>query len=300
MVFKRVDNSHGDELARRINAMTTNGRGHDLDELATIEVPDFGNTEGDGLPRLWWKYGAAPKDAGHFYVRGDDWDGELPTPWQPCELYDGEDGYKAHYLQMVLITKRSQPYRKVTVGEKTYREYVEWPQRGSPWPVGMQIHTEYVCLADGLAGPVVFSFHGATGQAFEGKGGIVPTAAAALSKEATKLYKRKIGLSAFWLPVGPTLKPDGKGPLFVTLPQGSKLNYPALHLPKLEGRALLTSCYVGASVLGEVAAIKAEYEEWSQERRGGEEQSAAYAVAAPSPAASGRNVPQEISDDDVL
>ena len=274
--------------------MTTN-HGHDLDELATIDVPDFDEAQGDGLPRIWWKYGTAPKNAGHFYARAQDWDGDLPSPWEPCEIYDNETGWKAHCLQLVLITKRSQPYRKITVGDKVYREYVDWPRRGSPWPTGMQIHTEYVCFADGLAGPVVFSFHGATGQAFEAKGGIVPTASAALSKEATKLYKRKIGLSAFWLPVGPTLKPDGK-PLFATLPQGSKLNYPALHLPKLEGKALLSACYVGSEVLGEVGLTKAAYADWAKEMRGNEDMPTQDAA----PTATGRNVPQELSDDDVL
>jgi len=268
---------------------------NDLDELATVEVPDLGGSQGDGLPRLWWKYGTPQKDPGHFYTRAADWDGDLPEPWEPCQLYEDEDGFKATYLQLVLITKRSQPYRKVESFGKTYREYVEWPQRGSPWPTGLQIHTEYVCFADGLAGPVVFSFHGATGQAMEGKGGIVPAAANALSKEASKLYKRRIGLSAFWLPIGPTLRMDGKGPHFVALPQGSKLNYPALHLPKLEGRALLQSCYIGKDLLEQVTATKAEYEEWALERRGGDVPPETAAVAA----TAGRNVPQELDDDDM-
>jgi hypothetical protein len=276
-----------------ITAMTTN-HAHNLDELATIDVPDFDEAKGDGLPRLWWKYGTAPKQAGHFYTRADYWEGELPAPWGPCDLYDNEQGWKAHHLQLELITKRSQPYRKIKVNGKDYREYVDWPRRGSPWPTGMQILTEYIVFADGLAGPVVLSFHGANGQAIEGKGGIVPTAAAALSKEATKLYKRKIGLSAFWLPIGPALKPDGKSPFFKEYTEGSKLNLPALHLPAgLEGKELLSACYVGSEVLAEVSMTKAAYADWAKEMRGNEDMPT-------QDAAPGRNVPQELSDDDVL
>lgn len=261
---------------------------HDLDELASVDLPSEDERQGDGLPRIWWKYGTAPTTAGHFYARADDWQGELPDPWKPCELYENEQGWAANTLKLVLITKRSQPYRKVTLGGKTYREYVEWPRRGTPWPDQMQIHTEWIAFAEGLGGPVVFSYHGATGQAMEGKqGGIVASAEAALSKPATLLYKRKIGLSAFWIPIGPTLQPNGK-PKFESLPQGSKINYPALTLPALEGKALLSACYVGSEILADVAMTKDAYAEWAKERRGGD----AEAQVQSEPAPTGRNVPQ--------
>lgn len=32
------------------------------------------------------------------------------------------------------------------------------------WAPGVQIHTEIVCLAEGIAEPVVWSFHGMTGR----------------------------------------------------------------------------------------------------------------------------------------
>jgi hypothetical protein len=264
-----------------------------LDELATIDLPEDDAQHGDGLPRIWWKYGTAPKESGHFYTRAQDWDGDLPDPWVPCELYEGEDGWAARRLRLILVTKRSQPYLKVNVGGKDYRRYADWPRRGSPWPSGMQILTEYVCFAEGLGGPVVFSFHGATGQAMEGKSGIVPTAAAALAREASRIYKRRIGLSAFWVPIGPTMK-DGK-PHFEKLPQGTKLNYPALQLPDKTGKDLLTACYVGSEALGEVRVLKDAYADWAKELRGNDDIPADQ--PAPGPA---RNEPVAYDDDDVF
>lgn len=266
---------------------------HNLDELNEIEVPTFGDNEGDGLARIWWKYGNQPaKIAGHFYTRADDWAGAPPEPWVECELYEGEIGYKAEVLRLLLITKRAQPYVKVKQGDKEFRRYVDWPARGGEWPTGMQIHTEFLCLAEGLGAPVVFSFHGATGTAMEAKGGIIPSANKALAAEASKLYKRKIGLSAFWLPIGPELNAQGKTN-FVKLAQGSVINSPALRLPSLEGKALLQACYAGKERIAEATALREQYDLWRQERRGDE---APTGVTQAAPA--GRNAPQELSDAD--
>lgn len=265
---------------------------HDLDELNSIDVPQD-EERGDGLPRIWWKYGnQQAKAAGHFYARADDWDGPLPAPWAECELYEGEVGYKAESLRLLPITKRSQPYRKVTVGDRDRREYAE------RWSEGMQIHTEYLVFVEGLEGPVVWSFHGVTGKAMEGKGGIIPTASRAIAYEATKLYKRKIGLSAFWLPIGPTLDARGKTH-FEKLAQGSVVNAPALRLPAdLEGRALLQAFYAGKETIAEVAMVKEQYAAWRLERRTNEEPEPVAVATGRN--GDGRNAPQELADDDIL
>lgn len=268
---------------------------HNLDELSEIEVPTFNDNEGDGLARIWWKYGnQQAKIPGHFYTRADDWAEPPPAPWVECEVHEGELGYKAEVLKILLITKRAQPYTKIKQGAKTFRQYVDWPARGTPWPTGMQIHTEFLVMAEGLGAPVVFSYHGAAGQAMDGKGGIVPAAAAALSKEASKLFKRKIGLSAFWIPIGPEL--DAKGKTHYTkFDEGSYINAPALRLPNLEGRNLLQNCYAGKDVIAEVVTLKEQYADWREEKRS--EEPPAVAPAA------GRNAPQELTEanfEDVL
>jgi hypothetical protein len=266
--------------------MTTDN-GHDLDELATIDVP-VDEQRGDGLPRIWWKYGnQQAKIAGHFYIKADDWDSAPPAPWEECSLYNDEVGYKNEMCRLVPITKRSQPYQKIKKANgKDGRRYLD------KWIDGLkdaQVHTEYLVFVEGLAGPVVWSFHGVTGKAVDGKGGIIPTASKAIAYEATKIYKKKIGLSAFWLPIGPEI--DAKGKVFFDkLPEGSYINAPRLILPDLTGRDLLQSLYVGKDMIADVTICKDQYADWQRERRTNEPE--------PVVTQGGRNIPAEYDEDE--
>jgi hypothetical protein len=255
-----------------------------IDELKDYDIPTGETQDGDGLPRIWWKYGnQAAKLPGFFYARGDDFDGPLSLPWEEAEVHDGELGYKAETLLILPITKRSQPYTKdKDTNRRTYFDR---------WSEGMQIHTELICFVEGIEGPVVFSYHGVTGRAMDGKGdGIIPAASRLLANEAARLFKKKVGLSAFWLPIGPRLNTQGKVD-FQKLTQGSVVNPPALRLPAgKEGKDLLDACYAGRETIEAAAAVRAQFEAWRQERRANE--------PAPVPAGDGRNVPQPIEDDE--
>ncbi len=259
-----------------------------IDELNTFDAPTSDDTQqGDGLPRIWWRYGAQPSVPGFFYTKAEYYDGALNyegSPWIEAEIYDGELGYKAELLRLLPITKRSQPYiENRDTGRRTFL---------LRWQEGAQILTELLCFAEGVEGPVVFSYHGAAGQAMDGKQGIIPAASRALAAEASKLLKKKVGLSAFWLPIGGRLNAKGKTD-FVKFPQGSVINPPDLRLPALEGRDLLNACYAGRTTIEAAAALREQYESWRLERRTNEPDQVEAA-----PVGDGRNVPQPVGADD--
>lgn len=262
-----------------------------IDELNTFDVPTTDEQQGDGLPRIWWRYGSAPSQPGFFYTKADYYEGALDyegSPWVEVEVYEGELGYKADVLRLLPITKRSQAYLKnKDTGRKTFLP---------KWTEGAQILTELLCFVEGVEGPVVFSYHGAAGQAMDRKDeGIVPRASKALAAEASKLLKKKVGLGAFWLPIGGKLNAKGKTD-FVKLTQGSVINPPDLRLPELAGRDLLNACYAGRATIEAAAALRDEYEAWRLERRTND----AEPEQPPAPVGDGRNVPQPIDSDDAL
>lgn len=262
-----------------------------FDELGTFEYTVQQDGGGDGLPRIWWHNGdRKAKTPGVFYTRGEDWVGDLPAPWAPDDRFDNETGWAATALRLLVITSRSQPFRRVEVAGKARREYVV-----GRWEPGMSIHTEVLCLAEGLTGPVVWSMKGLTGAAMTGKGGIITQARQALIGPAEKALKKKVPLHAFWLPVAARTR-DGKID-YVQTEQGAIVTPPALRLPGLEGRDLLNALYAGRDVIEEAGRLQEEYAVWRQERRS--------ADAPPPPdAAQARNTPQaydpEESFEDVI
>jgi len=260
-----------------------------IDELNDYDVPAEQTRDGDGMPRIWWKYGnQAAKMSGFFYTKPADYVDDLIAPWAEADVYEGEVGAKAETLRILPIIRRAQPYTKdQETGRRTYAER---------WREGMQIHTELICFVEGIDGPAVLSYHGVTGRAMDGKtSGIIPTATRLLAAEATRLYKKTIGLSAFWLPIGPARTTQGKVD-FQRLTQGSVVNAPALCLPVgLEGKALLSACYAGRETVEAAAAVRKQYEAWRQERRTHEADEVLIPVGQPT----GRNVPQPVGADDL-
>jgi len=260
----------------------------DFEELGQFDYTVHAEEVGDGLPRLWWHNGdRKAKTPGSFYTRSDDWVGDLPAPWKTDDRFDGETGWAAPVLRVLPITYRSQAFRRIETAGKVRREYVP------KWEAGCSIHTELLCLVEGLEGAVVWSMKGMTGAAVTGKGGIFTAARQVLIAPAEKALKKKVPMHAFWLPIGMRLK-DGK-PEYVTLEQGAVITPPALRLPAgIEGRDLLNSLYAGRDVIEEAGALREEYEAWRQERR-----TAEHDEVAPPPVAAGRNTPQAVTDDEL-
>ncbi len=257
-----------------------------FEELSSFDYQTYNDAEGDGLPRVWWHNGdKKTKTPGDFYTRAEYWVGEPPGPWAPVDRFDDEAGFAAPLLKVLPITYRSQAFRRIEQGGKVRREYI--PQ----WEPGASLHTEILCLVEGLEGPVVWSAKGMTGAAITGKSGIFVTARKLLIGEAERRLKKKVPMHAFWLPVGVRQK-DGKTD-YVTLDQGSVITPPALRLPALEGSPLLNALYAGRETIEYAGELRAEYETWRQEKRVNEPEPES---AAPAPA--GRNVPQPIDPND--
>jgi len=236
-----------------------------LDELRdpNLSVPTDTDVSVDAFPRLWWRYGTPPGQAGFFYTPASAWTGDLPEPWAEAEVFAGERGWVSRSVEICVIARRSQPYRKEWLGDRTWRVYAD------RWEPGMHIHTEVLALLRGVEEtPIVWSYHGATGAVVNHrKDGVWAVAHRLLAQEATRVFKRPIGLSAFWVPLGPTLDARGK-PVFVRLPQGAQLNHVTLRLPDLVGERLLADRYVGRDVLERVTALRDEHAAWAQRRRG--------------------------------
>lgn len=249
-----------------------------FDELGTFEYQTFNETEGDGLPRIWWHNGdKKTKTPGTFYTRAEYWTGDLPEPWAADDRFDNEAGFSAKALRILPIVYRSQAFMRTELAGKVRREYLP------KWQPGASLHTEIICFVEGVEGPVVWSAKGMTGAAITGKGGIFAQAKTALVGPAEKALKKKVPLYAFWLPISVRLK-DGKTD-YVLLEQGSVITPPALRLPALEGRDLLNGLYAGRATIEEAAALAEQYQDWRKELRTNEE--------AAAPVAAGRNAPQE-------
>lgn len=105
-------------------------------------------------------------------------------------------------------TWRQQPYHVVEVisggTQRKDRRYI------ATWEPGAQIHTEIVCLAEGIAEPVVWSFHGMTGRAVMGKAGIFHTYRNGLLREAEQLAGKRLPLWTFWLPISALVNAKGQ------------------------------------------------------------------------------------------
>jgi len=266
---------------------------NNFDELAGLEYEMPDEAQGDGLNRIWWHNGVSKaKTAGSFYTRAEDWAGPLPEPWQGVERFEGELGWFAETLKIVPLTYRSQPFAAVkdAAGNKR-REYA------AKWQQGMSIHTEILCLVEGVEGPVVWSVKGMVGK--EVLNTVFAQARQRLIVPGEARLRKRLPMWSFWLPV--TQRRTAAGKLdYVSFPEGGEISPPALVLPDLHGPDLLNALYVGKALFEEAAAIRQQYEEWRHERRGNEPEvlNAVPVHAVPVTAATnGRNEPQALTLD---
>jgi hypothetical protein len=273
--------------------------------LGTMDLPT--EQQGDGLPRIWWHNGAKgskgqPGTPGDFYTKAEFYDGSLEgagSPWRADERFNGEPGYAAERLCILVIRQRLQWYIDHPLPNGQRR--TEWLTK---YQDGARGRTDILCLAEGIDGPVVLSVKGTTGRALSQKpgkehpGGVIPQFQRAVIDLAGRKFRRTLPLYAFWLPI--STKRDGKGSIaYEDTGYGSFVTPPALALPsEAAGESLLDMLYPGDELVQQAAEIWRQHEAWSRELRGNAP-AEPDADAAPMTDETPRNVPQALTDDDL-
>lgn len=235
------------------------------ERIAAVDTPVV-NDNGPATPTIWWHNGnKQAKTPGLFYVKAKALEQEPAEPWKPVERFEGEAGFTATTLHLALITWRQQPYHTVEIvsgGEKRKdRRYI------SEWEPGAQIHTEIVCLAEGIAEPVIWSFHGMTGRAMMGKQGIFSNYRNGLLHAAEQAAHKRLPLWTFWLPI--TTRCDAKGqPTYTDTGHGSLVTLPTLALPNAPEDKLIDSLFIGEEWVSYGYTVRAQFDTWRSQRRG--------------------------------
>ena len=250
--------------------------------IAHLDTPVVPETT-PSTPTIWWFHGHKPaRTPGVFYVKASALAQDPSEPWIASHRFEHEVGFETRALHLALITWRQQPYQVVetttTAGgvPRKERRYI------TEWQPGAQIHTEILCFAEGIAEPVIWSFHGLTGRAVMGKTGIFNTYRNGLLREAEQLTGKRLPLWTFWLPI--TTQVNGKGQVsytdtghgaFVTLPMLALDPIPAAAAPSTAppaapppASARMDTLFVGEEWLAHGYTVHAQFEHWRLQRRG--------------------------------
>jgi hypothetical protein len=276
----------------------------------TYDSYDDGDGQGDGLVRIQSRHGNPEiGSAFRFFLGANNVpEGFAPgAPWVAHQEYlksknEKIDGWKCEALPMYIICARAQPFKKDKDGKRT--EWVEsWPKNAPANSHAM--HADVLLIAAGLEelGPVVWSTNGSS-TAFaiisgKGKnqpqGGILERIRTEVLAEADRLSaKVKVRAKnkvywAFWVTISG--QADAKGnPVYTKTSSGGAITLPVPVLPAKVDGAWLATNYVGAEIDTYGRQVRAEYETWRSTKRTDE--------AQPAKAQGGRNVPQEIEEEE--
>jgi len=235
--------------------------------IATIETPVV-NDVTPTTPAIWWFHGnKAAKTPGIFYIKGTTLQQEPSEPWTLSQRFEHEVGYETHTLHLALITWRQQPYQLVetttTAGgvPRKERRYI------TEWEPGAQIHTEVVCLAEGIAEPVVWSCRGMTGRSLMGKSGIFNAYRNGLLREAERLVGKRLPIWTFWLPIK-TLVNTKNQVVYTDTGHGSLVTLPMLALPEASNQTLMDDLFVGEEWVSYGYEVHRQFDNWRTQRRG--------------------------------
>ena len=235
------------------------------ERIASVQTPVV-NDNGPGVPAIWWHNGnKQAKTPGVFYLKAATLQSEPEAPWQLSERFEREAGFETPALHLALVTWRQQPYRtsEVVIGGEKRKERCYL----AAWEPGAQIHTEIVCLAEGIAEPVIWSFHGMAGRAVMSKNGIVSEYRNGLLHTAERAAGKRLPLWTFWLPLS-SLR-DAKGQLIYTdTGHGSVVTLPMVNWPAHAEAELLDTFFVGEEWLASGYDIHAQFAHWRTQRRG--------------------------------
>ena len=235
------------------------------ERIAAVETPVV-NDSAPTTPAIWWYHGnKQAKTPGVFYVKGTALRQEPEEPWVHSHRFEHETGFETRALHLALITWRQQPYHVVEINsgseKRKERRYV------TEWVPGAQIHTEVVCLAAGVAEPVVWSFHGTTGRAVMGKTGIMSTYRNGLLREAEQVAGKRLPLWTFWLPISTQVNAKNQV-VYTDTGHGSLVTLPTLAIPETPTQALMDSLFVGEEWLSYGYTVHTQFEQWRSQRRG--------------------------------
>lgn len=262
-----------------------------LTNEAEAEAP-----EAERPPRMYWHNGSKSKSGdapGDFYIAADELANDPAAPWEPSSRFSDEPGFATARLRIAPIILREQPYRteKGVNGAKDI-----WIWHTGRWQPGMKIYTEIICMVEGINEPVNLIVKGMTGKAFSGKGGVFPQALA-FRRDAERIAKKALPLWAFWQSVGTKL--DAKGKIvFEDTGYGSVVTPPTLYLPEGDTKVRMNALFIGKDWYNAGFELKAHFAAWSEERRVND--AIELETDEAQPAVAGRNMPQAISDEEIL
>lgn len=237
-------------------------------------------------PRIYWRNGAKQaRTPGFFYVKADELNEAPAAPWEPCNLYDNETGFKVEAISIAPIMQRQQAF-KVEGQDRDARTI--WLTAYEP---GAKLYTEVLCFVEGISEPCVWCIKGMTGKAVTGKGGILNQYKHGLLRTASQAVGKQLNTWAFWLPIGGAV--DAKGQtLYEDTGFKSFTTPPALHWPAYEVMEDLIDSQFTGDLYAQGEQVYREFLAWREQRRGNV---APEPVAAPVVAAGW----QTESDDDL-
>lgn len=259
----------------------------DYDQLPA-EIPGAATLEPG---RINWYHGVkAAKLPGVFYARDTAFTDTPPAPWVLDERYSdqGELGYCAPRLSIAVLGWREQWF---TPGENRGDSSTWLPT----YVDGAKKLTEYLIRVEGLDDPMVLSVSGL----YKAKPiiDLVSAFRRGALTQAMRKTKKNLPLWAFWLPIASRMR-DGKVEYLEAKDAdgkeyGSVVTPPALAAPP---------------VARSVDEIMTDAEIWKEFRDAGwfdykrlphDVTEAAYTVSAAPQLPPGRNVPQQIEEDDL-
>lgn len=263
------------------------------DEIIPDDLPNETLEPG----RIIWLHGTkqgGAKTPGVFYVKASELSDTPSAPWKADdERFENEYGYSTPELKIAIIGFRSQwfiPAAEPGQPPEWLQEYREG--------VGAKKSTEYLCLVEGIADPMVLSVSG------KNKAGplldILKTYQNGLLKQASRIKRRQMPLWSFWLPIA-NRRDEGGQTLYLTAQDSTGKVYksivtpPALYLPDNP----LDTLYVGAETISYGAQVRNDFAEWFKAKRLPQGTVEGHVtVSAPKQLAAPRNVPQPLHPDE--
>lgn len=250
--------------------MTTALTRNFTDELAALgDIPGATALEPG---RINWLHGTKQaRTPGVFYVKESELSEPPAAPWQADDRFDNETGYSTPVLHVAFIGWRSQWF--LADRDTGTFQWLQEYQAG----VGAKKSTEFLCLVEGIADPMVISASGK--HKAQPLLDILKTYERGLLKQASRLVKRTLPRWAFWLPIQNRLTADGKT-MYIEATDGAGKSYgsvvtpPALYLPENP----INTLYVGNDMLRLGAQVREDYALWFKMKRGTDVQEGEYYV----------------------
>lgn len=259
----------------------------DIDQLPA-EIPGAARLEPG---RLSWLHGAtgAAKSPGVFYAKDTAFIEPPTAPWVLDERYtdQGELGHSAPELRIAFIANRSQWFLPGV-------DRGDMPEWLSGYQDGAKKLVEYLIQIDDIYEPMVLSVSGKykAGPIAE----ILSNYRRGALAQAMRKVKRTLPAWSFWLPIA-NKRADGKTVYMKAADADGKEYGSVVTPPALIGPPVART----AQELIDGASIWQEYQEWARYTRTPQGTTeGAYTVQTVPQLTEGRNVPQPVTDDELL